>query len=98
MRLEHKIPQLIPMNGRRVKIYHKGIDKLCTKCFGSHRKSECKESIKIDWIDYVKNFMSMTISQKSYTADGMTWLGTQAKAEGVKDGPNTNQMPRMNKD
>ena len=47
------------MNGRRIKIYHKGIDKLCTRCFGTHRKSECKEPMKIDWIDYVKNFMTI---------------------------------------
>ena len=59
MRLEHKIPQLIPMNGRRVKIYHKGIDKLCTRCFGKHRKSECKEPTKIDWINYVREFMTV---------------------------------------
>ena len=57
MKLEHKMPQLIPMNGRRVKIYHKGIDKLCTRCFGGHRKSECKSEKKVDWIDYVRNYM-----------------------------------------
>ena len=59
MKLEHKIPQLIPMNGRRVKIYHKGIDKLCTRCFAGHRKSECKAELKMDWIDYVRHFMTL---------------------------------------
>jgi hypothetical protein len=59
MKLEHKIPQLIPMNGRRVKIYHKGIEKLCTKCFAGHRKSECRSETKVDWIDYVKHFMEL---------------------------------------
>ena len=58
MKLETNMPQLIPMNGRRVKIYHKGITKLCTKCFGNHRKSDCKEDKKTDWIDYVANFMA----------------------------------------
>ena len=57
MVLEHKIPQLIPMNGRRVKIYHKGIEKLCTKCFGKHRKSDCRSENKVNWLDYVRNFM-----------------------------------------
>ena len=46
MKLESNIPQLIPMNGRRIKIYHKGIVKLCTKCFGNHRKSDCKQEKK----------------------------------------------------
>jgi hypothetical protein len=58
MVLEHKIPQLLPMNGRRVKMYHKGIDKLCTKCFGVHRKSDCKSEMKTAWIDYVRHFMT----------------------------------------
>ena len=58
MTLDYKIPQLIPMAGRRIKIYHRGIDKLCTKCFGKHRKSECKAENKIEWIDYVAKFIS----------------------------------------
>ena len=58
MELDYKIPQLIPMAGRRIKIYHKGIDKLCTKCFGKHRKSDCKEQSKVEWIDYVANFIT----------------------------------------
>ena len=58
MKLEYKIPQLIPMAGRRIKIYHKGIDKLCTKCFGKHRKSECRAEKKIEWIDYVAYFIT----------------------------------------
>ena len=58
MTLEYKIPQLIPMAGRRIKVYHKGIDKLCTKCFGKHRKSDCKEESKTEWIDYVATFIS----------------------------------------
>jgi hypothetical protein len=57
MILEHKIPQLLPMNGRRVKIYHKGIDKLCTNCFEKHRKSDCKAPSKIQWIEYVRQFI-----------------------------------------
>ena len=58
MLLEHKIPQLLPMNGRRVKIYHREIDKLCTNCFDKHRKSECKAEKKKAWIDYVREFMT----------------------------------------
>ena len=57
MSLSGDIPQLLPMAGRRVKIYHKGIKKLCTKCFGKHRKSDCKASAKVEWIDYVADFI-----------------------------------------
>ena len=56
MTLDSEIPQLLPVDGRRIKIYHRGITKLCTKCFGKHRKSECKTERKFEWLDYVENF------------------------------------------
>ena len=33
MQLDHPIPQLLPMALKRVKVYYKGIQKLCTNCF-----------------------------------------------------------------
>ena len=57
MVLGHKIPQILPMNGRRVKIYHKRIEKLCTKYFCKHINLECRQEHKVIWIDYVRNFM-----------------------------------------
>ena len=57
MTLDTEIPQLLPIDGRRIKIYHRGITKLCTKCFGKHRKSECKSEGKTEWLDYVENFI-----------------------------------------
>jgi hypothetical protein len=56
MKLESPIPQLLPMCGRRVKIYHSGIQKLCTNCFGPHKKSQCTNE-KIPWIKYVQSFI-----------------------------------------
>ena len=50
------IPQLLPMCGRRVKIYHAGIQKLCTNCFGPHKKSQCTNET-VAWTSYVKNFI-----------------------------------------
>ena len=32
MRLRTDIPQLLPMWGKRIRIYHRGIQKLCTNC------------------------------------------------------------------
>ena len=56
MRLHSNIPQLLPMWGRRIRIYHRGIQKLCTNCFGNHTRRACK-SKKGRWIDYVLRFM-----------------------------------------
>jgi hypothetical protein len=56
MKLEKPIPQLLPMCGKRVKMYHAGIVKLCTNCFGHHKKSACQNE-KVQWVKYVQNFI-----------------------------------------
>ena len=55
MLLRGKFPQLLPLDGKRVKIFHKGITKLCTYCFGAHPRNRCS-SEKVAWADYVKSF------------------------------------------
>ena len=55
MKLNSKIPQILPLWGKRVKIFHKGINKLCTCCFGQHQRSQCKAE-KVSWAEYVANF------------------------------------------
>jgi hypothetical protein len=57
MKILKEIPQLLPMCGKRVKIYYKGIDKLCYNCFGKHQRKNCN-SAKVPWIEYVKQFMA----------------------------------------
>ena len=56
MKLTNSIPELLPMDGRRIKVYYRGIQKLCTKCFGEHMSRNCNEE-KVKWLDYVDNFM-----------------------------------------
>ena len=41
----------------RVKIYYRGVRKLCTNCFNQHLKIDCKNE-KVKWIDYVKWLVS----------------------------------------
>ena len=67
MRLTKDIPQLIPMNGKRIKIYYRGVQKLCTNCFGGHARLHCRND-KVRWIDYVLNFMESNpdIPEKMY--------------------------------
>ena len=57
MKLNQNIPQLLPMCGRRIKIYHAGIQKLCTNCFGEHKKQHCESQVKVPWINYVDKFI-----------------------------------------
>jgi hypothetical protein len=48
-------PQHIPMCGRRIRIYYKGIAKKCGKCFGDHRPTECDQE-RVPWINYIRDF------------------------------------------
>ena len=56
MRIERPIPQFLPMHGRRIRVYHSGIDKLCTNCYGKHTRRQCRNH-KTPWIEYVRDFM-----------------------------------------
>ena len=56
MKLNRDIPQFLPMHSRRIRIYYKGISKLCTQCFGSHTRRQCQNE-KVPWIIYVRNYM-----------------------------------------
>ena len=56
MRLKKDIPQLIPMWGKRIRIYHRGVQKLCNNCYGNHARRNCK-SQKVPWTQYVLKFM-----------------------------------------
>jgi hypothetical protein len=56
MKLHSPIPQLLPMWGKRIRIYYRGVQKLCPRCFGNHPRKNCK-SEKRRWIDYVLEFM-----------------------------------------
>jgi hypothetical protein len=48
--LTKDIPQLLPVKGKRVKLYYKGIQTLCPNCFGPHLKQMC-QSERIKWLD-----------------------------------------------
>jgi hypothetical protein len=48
---------LIPMHGKRIRLYYRGIIKRCTNCFGAHQRKNCKEE-KVPWIKYVEQFIT----------------------------------------
>jgi hypothetical protein len=56
MKLNCNIPQLLPIDGRQIKIYYLNIIKLCTSCFAPHNRRDCKQS-KVKWTDYVASFI-----------------------------------------
>ena len=50
------IPNMIPMFGKRVKLYYRGVQKQCSNCFATHQKGKC-ENERVTWLEYVFNFI-----------------------------------------
>ena len=66
MEIKNPIPQFLPIDGKRIKIYHKGIKKWCTNCFkATHLRLACT-SQRIEWLKYVDRFMVNNIFDNSY--------------------------------
>ena len=55
MILDSEMPELIPVDGLRVRLQYQGVSKLCSGCYGRHLRKGCKFP-KITWPDYVKQF------------------------------------------
>jgi hypothetical protein len=54
MKLKELPTQHIPMCGRRVRLYYKGIAKKCGKCFGDPKTNVCHQE-RIPWVNYVRD-------------------------------------------
>ena len=85
MKLSEPIPQFLPMHSKRIRIYHNGITKLCTNCFGRHTRRQCKNE-KVAWIVYVRDFMK---SYNDIEADyyGKWWDIVDVEYPGFFDEP-----------
>ena len=57
MKLTTDLPQFVPICGKIICLYYRGITKMCTNCLGAHARKVCS-SPKVQWISYVSNFMS----------------------------------------
>jgi len=92
MKLSDDIPQLLPMDGRRIKVYYRGISKLCTSCFGRHTRRDCKNE-KVQWIDYVRNFVNKNpqISNNQYGK----WISILERETRQKSNTQENNNPKQ---
>jgi hypothetical protein len=53
MQLNADLPQFVPICGKRIRLYYRGIPKMCTNCFGPHIRKVCSSS-RVQWIEYVQ--------------------------------------------
>lgn len=57
MKIHEHIPQFLPIDGRKVKIYYRGIIKTCTNCYETgHLRKDC-ENVQTSWTEHVANFI-----------------------------------------
>jgi len=57
MLIKKPIPQFLPMDGKRIKVYHRGIKRICQNCFCSgHYRVNCSQE-RVDWMAYVDYFI-----------------------------------------
>jgi len=72
-----QMPEVLPIKGQRIKVYYPGIKPLCTNCYKSgHRKWECEEQEKTNWLAYVYDFYK----SKSITHDMLgEWVNVLKK-------------------
>ncbi len=74
MDLHTKPPQFLPISGKKIKIYYKGIAKRCVKCFGmGHLKKDCTSARK-DWMEYVSDLMFETSFDLIMLGDAKKYL------------------------
>ena len=66
MLLHRKIPQFLPIGGKKIKIYHRGIDKLCSKCYqAGHNRIQCPNDRR-EWLSYIDRGMQRANLDNSY--------------------------------
>ena len=85
MKLNQDMPQLIPMHGKRIRLYYRGIVKRCTNCFGTHRRKDFKEE-KVPWMKYVEQFINNypEIPRESYGRWATMTEGIRPKRDAEK--------------
>ena len=58
MKVKREMPQFMPMYGKRIRLYYRGIVKRCSNCFHAHMRSQCRNT-KVTWPEYVRGFNSI---------------------------------------
>jgi len=74
MLLQRPIHQFLPIDGKKIKVYHKGIKKMCSNCYqAGHLRMAC-QSNRVDWMSYVDNFVLNSGLDETYFGKWMEKL------------------------
>ncbi len=81
--LREFVPEWLPMQGKKVRVFHHGMKTQCNACYSlGHMRYECK-GVKINWKGYVD---SLRKSGKFTDEMFGSWIENDRKASPIKDG------------
>ena len=74
MLLQRPIHQFLPIDGKKIKIYHRGINKMCSNCYQTgHLRTACQRD-RVDWMSYVDSFVLNSGLDETYFGKWMEKL------------------------
>ena len=98
MIITKEIPQYIPMYGRKIRLYYRGIIKTCTNCYqNGHQKRDCNNK-KRQWISYVMDFMNTNEMQTDMYGRWSKVVANELKYNGYKPVEPNDPMPNESDD
>ena len=84
--LKHRIPNVIPMQGKKIRIWYSGVKIQCRTCYGYHKKEpKCENKISFD--SYTSEFKkdNPDLPDYMFSLEGDEFNGENSEEEGVKD-------------
>lgn len=56
VRLTYLIPELLPIRGKRARVYYHGIQQFCNTCYTpGHQRHECTAETPVSWNNYIES-------------------------------------------
>jgi len=93
IKLDNHIPEILPMNGKRVNITYPGQPKLCRNCLcQGHIAKECPDQEKADFLDYVARLLKSGLFREELFG---SWIDTLKKFHQDYNRPNPQDLRQV---
>jgi len=92
-KLNNHVPEILPMNGKRVHVTYPGQPKLCRTCFcQGHIAKDCPDTQKTDFLDYVARLAKSELFEIELFG---TWVDALAKYHPDYNRPNPRDLRQV---
>jgi len=93
IKLRNHIPEILPMNGKRVNVSYPGQPKLCRNCLcQGHIAKECSDKDKADFLDYVARILKSGLFKEDLFG---SWIDTLKKFHPDYNRPNPQDLRQV---